>query len=157
MWPPPKCACEARDGIADALMLLLAMRDVERFASASARSIPNEAAQPIYAAINRYRDAVPLSTRARDVLEHAEDYLLGVGAHSEQVTPHDLVPITYLAPDRLILGFAGVEMDVPRARQHAAAIVSAVDAAVAHETVARISAQRLSQGGSAGTRGGGST
>ncbi len=73
--------------IPDAFLLIIAVRNVRRAADMALRHLTNTAAKDqLREALNDFEAALPGVVNARDVLEHFDDYSLGVGNLQQPTT-----------------------------------------------------------------------
>jgi hypothetical protein len=73
-------------GLPDALLLLVALRNVRRAADMAKKSLQRPAAQQILAdALARFDERLPGVNAARDVIEHLDEYAVGEGLEQRRL------------------------------------------------------------------------
>ncbi|MBB2948135.1 hypothetical protein FB565_007906 [Actinoplanes lutulentus] len=73
-------------GLPDALLLLVALRNVRRAAELAGKSLTKpEAQQHLADALSKFDAALPGLKEARDVIEHLDEYAIGVGTEQKKL------------------------------------------------------------------------
>jgi hypothetical protein len=144
--------------VTDSHMLLVAVRNVRRAASMAVEQLATVAAQEqLRAALDDFDAAVPGSGDARNVLEHFDEYSLGIGqlqqpgvkkqmrVPNEQLAQQYRVSFEYIDNDveRLCLHVGPVAIDINKAAHAASRLVYEIWAAVKTDEGDRVTRQAV--------------